>query len=85
MSDNESEDNESDYEEERTSMGRGVTVQEWLTDQCQQFESTIKSLQREIRVLKSNDRKTKSQLRIDYNWDGDEANLSDKVPNWVNT
>jgi hypothetical protein len=49
------------------------------------FKGPLKSLQREIRVLKSNDRKTKRQLRIDYNWDGDEENLSDKVSNWVKT
>ena len=40
---------------------------------------------REIRVLKLNDRKTKRQLRIDYKWDGDEANLSDEVSNRVKT
>jgi DNA polymerase sigma len=71
MSDDESED-----EEERN---------EWLTERCQQLESTVKSLQREITVLKSKDRKTKRQLRIDYDWDGEEANLSDKVSNWVKT
>ena len=80
MSDDESED-----EEKKASTGRGETVKEWLTEQCQQLESTVKSLQREIRVLKSNDRKTKRQLRIDYDWDGEEANLSDKVSNWVKT
>jgi DNA polymerase sigma len=80
MSDDESED-----EEERASTGRGATVNEWLKDQCQQLQSTVKSLQREIRVLKSNDRKMKRQLRIDYDWDGEEANLSDKVSNWVKT
>ena len=39
----------------------------------------------ELRILKSNDRKTKRQLRIDYDWNGEEANLSDKVSNWVKT
>jgi hypothetical protein len=72
MSDDESED-----EEERASTGRGATVNAWLTEQCQQLESTVKSLQRKIRVLKSNDRKTKRQLRIDYDWDGENANLSE--------
>ena len=78
MSDDVSED-----EEERASTGRGATVNEWLTERCQQLESTVKSLQREITVLKSKDRKTKRQLRIDYAWDGEEVNLSDKVSNWV--
>jgi len=49
------------------------------------MKSTIKSLQSEIRVLKSSERKMKCQLRIDYDWDGENANLSDKVSNWVKT
>ena len=48
------------------------------------MESTVKSLQSEIRVLKLSERKTKCQ-RINYDWDGENANLSDKVSNWVNT
>jgi hypothetical protein len=77
MSDNESED-----EEERP---LNPSMIQWLQERCLQLQSTVKSLQREIRVLKSNDRKTKRQLRIDYDWDGEEANLSDKVSNWVKT
>ncbi len=58
-------------------------MNEWLTERCQLLESTVKSLQSEIRVLKSSaERKTKRQLRIDYDWDGENANLSDKVSNW---
>jgi len=49
------------------------------------LESTVKSLQIEIRELKLSERKTKRQLRIDYDWDGENANLSDKVSNWVKT
>jgi len=80
MSDDESED-----EEERASTGRGATVNEWLTERCQVLESTVKSLQSEIRMLKSSERKTKRQLRVDYDWDGENANLSDKVSYWVKT
>jgi len=80
MSDDESED-----KEERASTGRGATVNEWITERCQLLESTVKSLQSEIRVLKLSERKTKRQLRIDYDWDGENANLSDKVSNWVKT
>ena len=81
MSDDESED-----EEKKASTGRGETVNEWLTERCQQLESTVKSLQSEIRVLKlSAERKTKRQLRINYDWDGENANLSDRVSNWVKT
>ena len=49
------------------------------------MESTVKSLQSEIRELKLSERKTKRQLRIDYDWDGENANLSDKVSDWVKT
>ncbi len=65
--------------------GRGATVNEWLTERCQVLESTVKSLQSEIRMLKSSERKTKRQLRVDYDWDGENANLSDKVSYWVKT
>jgi len=79
-------DDESEDEEERASTGRGATVNEWLTERCQLLESTVTSLQNEIRVLKSSsERKMKKQLRIDYDWDGENANLSDKVSNWVKT
>ncbi len=77
MSDNESED-----EKERAN---NPSMIQWLQERCLQLQSTVKSLQREIRVLKLNDRKTKLQLRIDYDWDGEKANLSDKVSNWVKT
>jgi len=56
-----------------------------VATQCEEMKSTIKSLQSEIRVLKSSERKTKRQLRIDYDWDGEDANLSDIVSNWVKT
>jgi len=59
-------DDESEDEEERASTGRGAMVNEWLTERCQLLESTVKSLQSEIRVLKSSaERKTKHQLRKD--------------------
>jgi hypothetical protein len=79
-------DDEFEDEEERGSARRGATVNELLTERCKLLESAVKSLQREIRVLKSSsERKTKKQLRIDYDWDGETANLLDKVSNWVNT
>ena len=79
-------DDEFEDKEERGSAGRGAMVNELLTERCKLLESSVKSLQREIRVLKSlSERKTKKQLRIDYDWDGENANLSDKVSNWVKT
>lgn len=60
-------------------------VSTWMMARCKELERENKKLQMELRVLKSNDRKTKRQLRIDYDWNGEEANLSDKVSNWVKT
>jgi len=75
-------DDESEDEEERASTRGGAPFNELLAARCEEMKSTIKSLQSEIRVLKSSERKTKRQLRIDYDWDGENANLSD---NWVKT
>ena len=36
-------------------------------------------------MKKSLFRKTKREIRIDYEWDGEEANLSNNVSNWVKT
>ena len=77
MSDDEYED-----EEERAN---NPSMIQWLQERCLQLQSTVKSLQREIKILKSHDWKTKRQLRIDYDWNGEEANLSDKVSSWVKT
>ena len=35
-------DDESEDKEDRASTGRGATVNEWLTEQCQLLESTVK-------------------------------------------
>ena len=55
-----------------------------VNDDDDDDDDDVKSLQSEIRVLKSSaERKMKCQLRINYDWDGENANLSDKVSNWV--
>ena len=79
-------DDESEYNKKWASMRRrGAPFNELLAAQCKEMKSTIKSLQSEIWMLKSSERKTKRQLRINYDWDGENANLSDKVSNWVKT
>ena len=37
----------------------------------------------ELRLSKSTARQTKRQIRIDYNWDGKEANFADSVLSFV--
>ena len=81
------EDESSDYDDEAEYIKANRKLDrdnEWLNNRCHELESQVKSLKREISVLKSDsDRKTKRQLRVDYAWDGEEVNLSDKVSNWV--
>ena len=81
-----SDDDESYEDDDVDPMVRGnTTVSSFMVARCKELERENKRLEMEIRILKSNDRKTKRQLRIDYDWNGDEANLSDKVSNWVKT
>ena len=43
----------------------------------------IKKLKMELRLSKSHAKKTKRQIRIDYDWDGKEANFADSVLSFV--
>ena len=61
------------------------TENEFLRAQCLDLEKEVKALRMEIRVLKLHDRQMKRQMRIDYEWDGEEATLLDKVSYWVKT
>ena len=52
-------------------------------EQLTNYANKVRTLEDQIRTLKHSDRQTKRQVRIDYAWDGEDANLSDKVSNWV--
>ena len=65
--------------------GATDTYNEVLARRNMELESLVKSLEREIKILKSTDRQSKRQMRLDYGWDGEEVNLSDKVSGWVKT
>ena len=81
-----SDDDESYEDDDVDPMVRGnTTVTSFMVARCKELERENKRLEMELRILKSNDRKTKRQLRIDYDWNGEEAILSDKVLNWVKT
>ena len=83
-------DNYSDKKEEEE-YNQGETMKDlWrqnerLCTQCQDWQDTVRYLRLELKVSKLHERQTKRQIRIDYEWDGEEANLSDKVSNWVKT
>jgi hypothetical protein len=54
-----------------------------LCQRCLEYETIIKRLIMYLRLLKSHARQTKHQIRIDYNWDGKEANFADSVSSFV--
>ena len=56
-----------------------------MIDLCEYREREIKKLKLEITKLKSQGCTTKQKLREDYQWDGDDAILADKVSDWVKT
>jgi hypothetical protein len=50
-----------------------------LCQRCIENKRLIKNLKMELRLSKSHARQTKRQIRINYNWDGKEANFTDSV------
>jgi hypothetical protein len=50
-----------------------------LRQRCVENKRIIKRLKMELRLSKSHARQTKHQIRINYDWDGKEANFSDSV------
>jgi hypothetical protein len=64
----------------------GVTYEtelEYCRAQVEDYKKLVKSLELKIRVMNHTERQTKRQMRIDYEWDGEESNISDKVSEWV--
>jgi hypothetical protein len=54
-----------------------------LCQRCIENKRIIKRLKMESRLSKSHARQTKRQIRIDYDWDGTEANFADLVLSFV--
>jgi hypothetical protein len=54
-----------------------------LCQRCVEYERVIKRLKMELRLSKSHARQTKCKIRIDYDWDGKEANFADLVSTFV--
>ena len=82
-SDNEYDDDGEYNDGGNDTRGRDRTENDLLRARCHELEKVVKSLCTEIRMKKSLFWQTKRQIRIDYDWDGEEANLSDKVSEWV--
>jgi hypothetical protein len=56
-----------------------------LRDMCREKDRKIKKLKVELKLLKSQGRNTKQKMRLDFQWDGEDANLANKVLDWVKT
>ncbi len=56
-----------------------------LHRQLEFCQNQIEVLSAELRSYKRGQRKTKRQIRTDNKWNGEDANISDKVSNWVKT
>ncbi len=56
-----------------------------LREMCKEKERVIKKLKVELKLSKSPGRNTKQKIRLDYQWDGEDANLANKVSDWVKT
>ncbi len=56
-----------------------------LKDRCEEGDCHIKKLKVELNLMKSKRRNTKQKIRLDFHWDREEANLADKISNWVKT
>jgi hypothetical protein len=54
-----------------------------LCQRCVENKRIIKRPKMDLRLSKSHARQTKCQIRIDYDWDGEEANFSESVSSFV--
>ncbi len=54
-----------------------------LHQKCIEYKSIIKRLMMNLILSKSHARQTKCQMRINYDWDGEEANFLDSVLTFV--
>jgi hypothetical protein len=54
-----------------------------LHQKCVEYKRIIKRLKMDLRLPKSHARQTKRQIRIDYDWDGKEANFTDLVSSFA--
>jgi hypothetical protein len=81
--DMEASDNDDEYDEEYkdgSSLHDALLRKSgMLCHRCVENERIIKRLEMELRLSKSYVRQTKRQIRINYDWDGKEANFSASV------
>jgi hypothetical protein len=76
-------DYDEDYKDRSSSHDALLRKIGMLCQRCVENERIIKKLKMELRLSKSHARQTKRQIRIDYDWDGKEANFADLVLSFV--
>jgi hypothetical protein len=80
-------DDDDEYDEDYKDKGRlhdALLMKIGLLPQrCNEYKRIIKRLKMDLRLSKSHARQTKHQIRIDYDWDGMEANFADSVLSFV--
>jgi hypothetical protein len=85
--DMEASEDDDEYDEDYEDKGRlhGALPRKigMLCQRCIENKRIIKKLKMELRLSKSHVRQTKRQIRIDYSWDGKEANFADSVSSFV--
>ncbi len=85
--DMEASDDDYEYDEDYEDKGRShdalLTKIGMLCQKYIEYKRIIKRLKMDLRLSKSHARQTKHHLRIDYNWDGEEANFVDSVSSFV--
>ncbi len=74
---------EEDYKDGSSSHDSLLRKIGMLCQRCVENERIIKRLKIELRLSKSHARQTKCQIKIDYDWDGEEADFADSVSSFV--
>jgi hypothetical protein len=76
-------DDDNEYDEDYEDKGRSddelLRKIGMLCKKCIEYESIIKRLRIDLRLLKSHARQTKHQIRTDCDWDGEEADFANLV------
>ncbi len=72
-----------DYEDEGRSDDDLLRKIGMICQKCVEYNRFIKKLKMDLRLLKSHARQTKRQIRINYDWDGNEAIFLDSVSSFV--
>jgi hypothetical protein len=84
VDDEDDEEGDEDMVEETTNKMSRAELKELiyrLKDRREEGERQIKKLKVELNLMKLKGRNTKQKIRSDFCWDGEEANLAEKISN----